>query len=63
MFFKHFGVDVVHEPVAHIVFTSQLTYVNMLTPIVTGETHRDGRTPDSDAIAKEVDEFRSLFRA
>ena len=63
MFFKHFGVDVGHNPVAHTVFASQLTYVNMLTPIVTGETHRDGRTPDSVAMVREVDEFRSLLRA
>ena len=62
MFFKHFGVDVGHDPVAHIAFASPLTYV-MLAPIVTGETHCDGRTPDSDAIAREVDEFRSLLRA
>jgi hypothetical protein len=58
--FKHFGVDVVHDPVTHAVFTSQLAYVNMLTPIVTGKTRGDGRTPDSDATASEVTEFRSL---
>ena len=63
MFFKHFGVDVGHDPVAHTAFASQLTYVNMLTPIVTGETHRNGRTLDSVAMVREVDEFRSVLRA